>query len=70
MSVVYENGDTEEVAIGEVLRDGLLSLGWVQPECPSCPSSEVASAAGKGTIVGPHLQFACPYDSMLAVPFA
>ncbi len=52
VSVLYENGDKEELATGEVLRDGLLSLGWVQPEHPvpadsaSCPSPDVASAAG------------------------
>ncbi len=52
VSVLYENGDKEELATGEVVRDGLLSLGWVQPEHPvpadsaSCPSPNVASAAG------------------------
>lgn len=52
VNVLYENGDSEQLATSEVLRDGLLSLGWVQPEpwmpadSASCPSSEVASAAG------------------------
>ncbi|KAA6421467.1 MAG: hypothetical protein FRX49_08411 [Trebouxia sp. A1-2] len=52
VSVLYENGDREDLATSEVLRDGLLSLGWVQPEHPIsansafCPSPDVASAAG------------------------
>lgn len=55
VSVLYGNGDKEELATGEVLRDGLLSLGWVQPEHPVpadsafCPSPDVASAAGSAT---------------------
>ena len=49
VNVLYENGDTEELTTSEVLRDSLLSLGWVQPDYPSCPSSEVASAAGEAS---------------------
>ncbi|DBA85634.1 TPA: hypothetical protein ACH3X1_005211 [Trebouxia sp. C0004] len=55
VSVLYENGDKEELATSEVLRDGLLSLGWVRPEhlVPAdsafCPSPDVASAAGSAT---------------------
>ncbi|KAL0042832.1 hypothetical protein WJX79_001063 [Trebouxia sp. C0005] len=55
VSVLYENGDREDLATSEVLRDGLLSLGWVQPEHPIsansafCPSPDVASAAGSAT---------------------
>lgn len=53
VSVLYENGDSEELATSEVLRDRLLSLGWISPLCARpaesdpCASSEAASAAGE-----------------------
>ena len=52
VSVLYENGDREDLSTTEAVRDGLLSLGWVQPQPPtpadsgSYPSPDVASAAG------------------------
>ena len=53
MSVLYENGDSEELATHDVIRDGLLSLGWLDP-LRSLPadsgnqlSSGAASAAGE-----------------------
>lgn len=52
VSVLYETGDSEELATHDVIRDGLLSLGWLDPQ-RSFPadsdnqlSSGAASAAG------------------------
>ena len=54
--MLYENGDSEELATHDVIRDGLLSLGWLDPQ-RSLPadsdnqlSSGAASAAGDGLV--------------------
>ena len=55
VSVLYENGDSEDLPTSDVLRDGLLSLGWVpgprysvpaDSEPLPSPSPQAASAAG------------------------
>ena len=52
VSVLYDNGEVEDLATHDVIRDGLLSLGWVNAQ-GSPPSDygnqlspEAASAAG------------------------
>lgn len=54
--MLYENGDSEELATLDVIRDGLLSLGWLDPK-RSLPadsdnqlSSGAASAAGDSIV--------------------
>lgn len=50
--MLYENGDSEELSTHDVIRDGLLSLGWLDPlqalpaDSDSHPSPGAASAAG------------------------
>lgn len=63
MSVLYENGDIEQLATHDIIRDGLLSLGWVNPpgsppaDSDNCLSPGAASAAGDPTSVSPFSLF-------------
>ena len=54
--MLYENGDSEDLATQDVIREGLLSLGGLDPQ-RSLPadsdnqlSSGAASAAGDGLV--------------------
>lgn len=53
VNVLYESGEVEDLATHDVIRDGLLSLGWVNPQGSppygSQLSPEAASAAGDRT---------------------
>ena len=46
ISVEYDNGDREVLSTTEVLRDGILSLGWVNTRASSESPSDPCSDAG------------------------
>ncbi len=45
--VVYETGETEELQVDELIRDGIMSLGWVPAPGPGRPDS-----AGELSVAG------------------
>ena len=48
--VVYETGETEELQVDELIRDGIMSLGWVPAPSPARPDS-----AGQLSVAGVQL---------------
>lgn len=48
--VVYETGETEELQVDELIRDGIMSLGWVPAPGPARPDS-----AGQLSVAGVQL---------------
>lgn len=46
VSVEYDNGDKEVLSTTEVLRDGILSLGWMSSRAPSESPTDPCSDAG------------------------
>ncbi|CAL5221866.1 g4128 [Coccomyxa viridis] len=47
--VVYETGETEELQVDELIRDGIMSLGWVP-----APGSGRPDSAGELSVAGEH----------------
>ena len=50
--VVYETGETEELQVDELIRDGIMSLGWLPAPGPARPDS-----AGQLSVAGVHCCF-------------
>ncbi len=50
--MVYETGETEELQVDELIRDSIMSLGWVPAPGPARPDS-----AGQLSVAG--VQHSC-----------
>jgi hypothetical protein len=55
--VVYETGETEDLDVDELIRDGIMSLGWMPAPSPARPDS-----AGQLSIAGEDEYWFLPYE--------
>ena len=46
--VAYETGETEELQVDELIRDGIMSLGWRRARPASAATSDHAYSPGSG----------------------